>query len=77
MSTLQVPSSPQAESVGLPSVQAFRQAQGPEFNRWAQADGSWLTLHFDRLSVLSVPKEAGLSHPAFKDGASAVSSAER
>ena len=30
---------------------------------------SGLTLHFDKLSVLSVPKEAALSVPAFKGGA--------
>jgi hypothetical protein len=28
-----------------------------------------LTLHFDKLSVLSVPKEAALFYPALKDGA--------
>jgi len=32
----------------------------------AQAEGSGLTLHFDRLSVLSLPKEAALLYPAFK-----------
>ena len=30
---------------------------------------SGLTLHFDRLSVLSLPKEATLLYPAFKGGA--------
>jgi len=30
---------------------------------------SGLTLHFDRLSVLSLPKEAALSHPFFKNEA--------
>jgi hypothetical protein len=31
--------------------------------------GSGLTLHFDKLSVLSMPKEAALLNPAFKGGA--------
>jgi hypothetical protein len=30
--------------------------------------GSGLTLHFDKLSVLSLPKEAALSFPTFKGG---------
>jgi len=29
---------------------------------------SGLTLHFDKLSVLSLPKEAALPYPAFKGG---------
>jgi hypothetical protein len=35
--------------------------------------GSGLTLHFDELCVLNLSKEVALFHPAFKDGASAVS----
>jgi hypothetical protein len=30
---------------------------------------SGLTLHFDKLSVLSLPKEAAFLYPIFKDGA--------
>ena len=33
----------------------------------AQVEGSGLTLHFDKLSVLSMPKEAALFYPTFKD----------
>jgi len=63
------PSTPQPEGVGLPSIQALRQAQSQEFNRWAQADRTGrqgLTLHFDRLSVLNSPKEAALLYPTLK-----------
>jgi hypothetical protein len=35
----------------------------------SSVEGSGLTLHFDKLSVLSLPKEAALLHPAFKGGA--------
>ena len=30
--------------------------------------GSGLTLHFDKLNVLSLPKEAALLYPSFKGG---------
>ncbi len=35
----------------------------------SSGERSGLTLHFDRLSVLSLPKEAAPLHPAFKGGA--------
>jgi len=49
------PSTPRHKCWGLPSARA-------------QAEGSGLTLHFDRLSVLSLSKEAALLYPAFKAG---------
>jgi len=47
----------------LPSINA-----GAYLRPELRPRGSELTLHFDRLSVLSLPKEAALLHPAFKGG---------
>jgi hypothetical protein len=76
------PSTPQSKGVGLPSTRDFG-----ELSRATQAEGlglpappsvgtgagrQGLTLHFDGLTVLSLPNEAASFQPALQDGGGAV-----
>ena len=46
----------------------FDSAQGLELVERLRPSGSGLTLHFDKLSVLNLSKEAALLYTVFKDG---------